>query len=85
MDTIYYILTGVIILACILIVPAILLQKKRDAGFSGAAGGSMSSDSPEKTQFDKTKKRTQEGRLERATKFLAVVFMVLALVVSLMA
>jgi len=85
MDTIYYILTGIIALACLVLVPVILLQKKRDAGFSGAAGGNMgSSDSPEKSHFDKTKKRTLEGKLERYTKLLAIVFMVLTLIVSLM-
>jgi len=85
MDTIYYILTGIIGLACLAIIPIILLQKKRDAGFSGAAGGNMgSSESPEKSHFDKTKKRTLDGRLERYTKLLAIVFMVLTLFVSLM-
>lgn len=86
MSGLYITLTIIVVVACLAIIPAILLQTKRDAGFSGAAGGGAGQgSSPEQTQFDKSKKRTTEGKLERLTKLLAVVFMVLTLVISLMA
>ncbi|MCL2350677.1 MAG: preprotein translocase subunit SecG [Defluviitaleaceae bacterium] len=81
MSGLYIALTVVVGVICLALVVAILLQKKRDAGFSGAAGGAMSGD---KAQFDKIKKRSLEGRLEKYTKILGAVFMVLALVLSLM-
>jgi len=59
-------------------VVAILLQKKRQAGFSGNVTG-MNQD---KTYFDKNKRRTFEGRLESYTKILAAVFMILSLVMG---
>jgi len=62
-------------------ITAILLQKKRQAGFSGNVGG-MSGD---KTYFDKNKARTMEGKLERWTKILGAFFMVLSLVLGFIA
>ena len=86
MSGLYTVFTIIVMVAAVGIVPAVLMQKKRDAGFSGAAGGmSGGSGSPEQAHFDKTKKRTLEGRLERITKVLAFVFMALTLVISLMA
>ena len=87
MSALYIVLTIIVALASLAIIPAILLQKKRDAGFSGSVGGmgAGGGGTAEKAHFDKTKKRTLEGRLERGTKALAVVFMVLSLVIALMA
>jgi len=62
-------------------ITAILLQKKRQAGFSGNVGG-MSGD---KTYFDKNKARTMEGRLEKWTKILGAFFMILSLVIGFIA
>ena len=84
MGPLYITLVVILGLVCAGICIIILMQKKRDAGFSGAQAG-MGANSPEKSHFDKAKKRTLEGKLERYTKLLAVVFMVLALVISLMA
>ncbi|MCL2169484.1 MAG: preprotein translocase subunit SecG [Defluviitaleaceae bacterium] len=83
MGALYTILSVVLALVCVGIVIAVLLQKKRDAGFSGSVGGVGASAQAE--NFDKTKKRTTEGRLERLTKLLGAVFMILALVIALMA
>lgn len=83
MDTLYIILTAVLIAACLPMIATILMQKKRDAGFSGSSMAGQSSE--EKTHFDKTKHRTREGKLERLTKVLATLFMVLAFVISIMA
>ena len=83
MGTLYVVLTVVLALACLCMITAILLQKKRDAGFSGQATGAASGG--EKTFYDKNKSRTFEGKLERGTKVLAVIFMVLSLVISFLA
>ena len=84
MNPLYIALTVVLALACLCMITAILLQKKRDAGFSGEIAG-QGAGGADKTHFDRNKKRTREGQLERATKILATVFMVLSLVISLMA
>jgi len=62
-------------------ITAILMQKKRQAGFSG----NMSGMSGDKTYFDKNKGRTLEGKLERWTKFLGGFFMILSLVIGFVA
>ena len=85
MGPLYIILTVILSLACICMIVAILMQKKRDAGFSGSVAGQGSGSSEDKSHFEKTKARTFEGKLERYTKALAVVFIVLALVISFMA
>ena len=78
MSLLYIILSVILALACLLMVVAILMQKKRQAGFSGNVGG-MGAD---KTYFDKNKKRTFEGKLEKYTKILAAFFMILSLVMG---
>jgi len=87
MSGLYIALTAMLGLACMCIIVAVLMQKKRDAGFSGAAAGmgATGGTSPERSHFDKAKRRTLEGKLERWTKILAVVFMGLSLIISLMA
>ena len=81
MSPLYITLSVVLALACLCMVVAILMQKKRQAGFSGNVTG-MSQD---KTYFDKNKKRTLEGRLEKYTKILAAVFMIISLVIGFIA
>jgi len=81
MSPLYIALSVVLALACLCMVVAILMQKKRQAGFSGNVTG-MSQD---KTYFDKNKKRTLEGRLEKYTKILAAVFMIISLVIGFIA
>ena len=77
----YIALSIVLALSCLCLITAILMQKKRQAGFSGNVSG-MSGD---KTYFDKNKKRTREGRLERVTKLLAAFFMLLSLAIGFIA
>ena len=78
MSPLYIVLSVTLALACLCIIVAILMQKKRQAGFSGNVGG-MSGD---KTYFDQNKKRTFEGKLERYTKILAAFFILLSLVIG---
>ena len=60
-----YVIVGVVyIIGCLSLVLAILLQKKRSAGLGSIAGMGNSSD----TYWDKNKKRSMEGSLEKWTK-----------------
>ena len=81
MSPLYIVLSIVLGLACLCMIVAILMQKKRQAGFSGSISG-MSGD---KTYFDKNKSRTMEGKLERWTKYLGGFFMILSLVIGFIA
>ncbi|MCL2235008.1 MAG: preprotein translocase subunit SecG [Defluviitaleaceae bacterium] len=80
MSPIYITLTAILGLVCVALVTVILMQKKRDAGFSGASNMSGGGEGP--THFEKNKGRTREGKLARMTKVLAAVFMVMSLVVG---
>lgn len=81
MTPMYIALTTALTLACLLLITSILLQKKRDAGFSGQMTGQQAGG--DTSHFDKTKARTRDGKLEKYTKILAVLFMVVSLVISL--
>ena len=81
MGPLYIALSVVLALACLCMIVAILMQKKRQAGFSGNVSG-MSGD---KTYFDKNKGRTLEGKLEKYTKILAGIFIILSLVIGFIA
>ena len=81
MSPLYTILSVVLGLACLCMITAILMQKKRQAGFSG----NMSGTSGDKTYFDKNKSRTFEGKLEKWTKMLGAFFMILSLVIGFIA
>lgn len=64
---------GLIVLSLFLIV-VVLLQESKSAGLSGAIAGGAD------TFFGKHKGRTMEAKLEKATKYVAIVFLVLTLV-----
>ena len=67
-----------LILASVLIIAIVLMQKSREGGLSGAiAGGSD-------TFFGKNKGRTNEARLAKMTRYIAIVFFVLAFVATLL-
>jgi len=81
MNPLYIILSATLGLACLCLIIVILMQKKRQGGFSGNISG-MSGD---KTYFDKNKARTMEGKLEKWTKYLGGFFMILSLVIGFIA
>ena len=67
-----------LILASVLIIAIVLMQKSREGGLSGAiAGGSD-------TFFGKNKGRTNEARLAKMTRYIAIVFFVLAFAATLL-
>ncbi len=67
-----------LILASVLIIAIVLMQKSREGGLSGAiAGGSD-------TFFGKNKGRTNEARLAKITRYIAIVFFILAFASTLL-
>lgn len=67
-----------LILLSVLLIVIVLMQKSREGGLSGAiAGGSD-------TFFGKNKGRTNEARLAKMTRYIAIVFFVLAFAATLL-
>ena len=67
-----------LILLSVLLIAIVLMQKSREGGLSGAiAGGSD-------TFFGKNKGRTNEARLAKMTRYIAIVFFVLAFAPTLL-
>lgn len=67
-----------LILLSVLLIAIVLMQKSREGGLSGAiAGGSD-------TFFGKNKGRTNEARLAKITRYIAIVFFILAFAATLL-
>lgn len=79
MQVVTIIVSIVLALVCLALIGIVLMQEGKSAGLSGAISGMADS------YFGKNKARTLEGRLERVTKILAAVFIVLSFVLYLMA
>ena len=79
MSVIEYIIGGVIILVSLIIIGAILLQQGRRAGIKGAISGGAD------TFLSKNKARTADASLARWTKYIAILFFVLAIVANVIA
>ena len=71
------ILTVIFVLVCVVSVILVLLQEGKSAGLGAIAGAAES-------YWGKNKGRSMEGALEKFTKFAAVAFMVLALVLNIL-
>lgn len=70
------ILTVIFILVCIVLTVIVLMQEGKDAGLGSIAGMS-------ETYWGKNKGRSMEGALVKATKYLAIGFIVLSVVLNL--
>lgn len=70
------ILTIVFILVSVVLTVIILVQQGKNAGLGAIAGGS-------ETYWGKNKGRSAEGMLDKATKILLAVFIILAAVLNL--
>ena len=79
MSVIEYVIGGVIILVSLIIIGVILLQQGRRAGINGAISGGAD------TFLSKNKARTVDASLARWTKYVAILFFVLAIVASVIA
>ena len=71
------ILTVVQILLALFLTTVVLLQEGKTAGLSGAISGGAD------TFLSKNKAKSWDARLARWTKWVAIIFMVLTLVISL--
>lgn len=74
-----YILGSVMILVSLAIIFAVLFQQGRRAGINGAISGGAD------TFLSKTKARTVDAKLARWTKYVAILFFVLAIVANVVA
>ena len=75
--TVSTVLTVIFIIVCIALIAVVLLQEGKSAGL-GVLGGSSD------TYWSKNKGRSLEGTLEKITKILVLLFLVLALVLNIM-
>lgn len=74
-----YILGIAVILVSIIIIAVILFQQGHRAGISGAISGGAD------TFLSKNKARTFDATLARITKYVAIVFFILAIVANIIA
>ena len=71
------IVTVLYVLICIALVIIVLFQESKSQGLSGSINGIA------ETYWGKNKGRSMEGALEKGTKLLAVLFIVLSVVLNL--
>lgn len=76
MDILKIILTIIFVIDCIALSAIILLQEGKSAGLGTISGAAD-------TYWGQNKGRSMEGALVKSTKFLAVLFIVLALALNL--
>lgn len=74
MEVFKLVLTVIEVLAALFLIAVVLLQTGKSAGVAGAVGGGVDS------FLSKNKAKTWDARLARWTKWVAIVFMVLTLV-----
>lgn len=72
----FWLLGGILLAASIFLIIVVLLQESKSAGLSGAISGGAD------TFFGKNKGRTIEAKLEKMTKYVAILFFVLAVVTT---
>lgn len=78
MSGLFIFLAILYIAVCITLITIILLQKKRTAGLGASVSGMGNS----QTYWDKNKGRSLEGALERYSKILGAIFIILSLVLT---
>ncbi len=76
LNVLQIILTIVFFVVCISLVVVILLQSSRNAGLSGTVSGMG------ETYWGKNKANSIEGKLEKYTKILGAVFIILAIILN---
>lgn len=79
MSVIEIIVGALVILVSLIIIAVVLLQQGRRAGINGAISGGAD------TFLSKNKARTVDASLARWTKYIAVLFFVLAIVANIVA
>lgn len=76
MGALRIVLTVIFILVCIALTVLVLMQEGKSAGLGSISGAA-------ETYWGKNKGRSMEGLLVKITKYLAVLFMVLAAILNL--
>ncbi|MBQ7432508.1 MAG: preprotein translocase subunit SecG [Lachnospiraceae bacterium] len=71
------ILTVLFVAVSVVLSAIVLLQEGKSAGLTGAISGAAES------YWGKNRGRSMEGRLEKTTKYLAIAFFILAIVLNL--
>ena len=71
------ILTFVFVAICVFLTVVVLLQEGKSAGLSGTINGMADS------YWGRNKSRSMEGKLEKLTKYAAILWLILALVLNL--
>ncbi|MDD3218059.1 MAG: preprotein translocase subunit SecG [Lachnospiraceae bacterium] len=77
MDILRIVLNIIFVIDCIGLTVVVLMQEGKSQGLGAIAGGSSDS------YWGKNKGRSMEGALEKATRVMAILFLVLALVLNL--
>ena len=77
MEILRVVVTVLYVLICIALVTVVLFQESKAQGLSGSINGVA------ETYWGKNKGRSMEGALEKGTKLLAVLFIVLSVVLNL--
>ncbi len=76
MGALRIVLTIIFILVCVSLVVLVLMQEGKSAGLGSISGAA-------ETYWGKNKGRSMEGQLVKITKFLAILFMLLAIILNL--
>ncbi len=77
MEVLKGIVTVIYVLFCIALIVVVLMQEGKSAGLSGAINGVAD------TYWGKNKGRSMEGTLEKITKILAALFIILSIVLAM--
>ncbi|MCL2593683.1 MAG: preprotein translocase subunit SecG [Defluviitaleaceae bacterium] len=80
MSAAYIAVSILFMLLCVGLIAVVLMQKKRSAGL----GGGMTGAGGQQTYWDKNKGRSLEGNLEKVSKVIGGLIMILALVLCLL-
>lgn len=70
-------LTVILIILALILIVVVMLQEGKSAGLSGSINGAAD------TYWGKNKGRSMEGKLEKATKIAAVLFIIIAIALNL--
>jgi preprotein translocase subunit SecG len=71
------VITIIQLISCIVLIGVVMLQSGKTAGLSGVIGGGSD------TYLSKNKSKTLDSKLSRATKWVAIVFAVLTLLLGI--
>lgn len=71
------IITIIYLIICVTLVVIVLMQEGKQAGLTGAISGAA------ETYWGRNKGRSMEGTLEKVTKYLAISFIVISVLLNL--